>query len=77
MAKPMTFTRGAPGTPVPLASWSNPPMNAMPDTSTSMSSGTVIWMPPISVYACSVTSGSLKRASRRSSSTPPITATAT
>ena len=74
-ASPTTRTLGAPGSPGPLARWSKPPMMPKPDTSTSTSSPTMMSTPPIRVKTSMVTSRWLNRASRRSSWTPPSTAT--
>jgi hypothetical protein len=51
-------------------------MKPIPETSTSMSSGTVMLTPPIRQNVRIVTSGAVNLACRRSSSTPPMMATA-
>ena len=71
-ATPLTTIVGPPGAPVPVDAWSKAPMTPTPVTRTEASSGTVISTPPMTANTWIVTVGAAYRASRRSSSPPPM-----
>jgi NAD(P)-dependent dehydrogenase (short-subunit alcohol dehydrogenase family) len=75
-ATPLTTIVGPFGSPVPLDWWSKAPMTPTPVTRTLASSGTVTSMPPMIANTWSVTVCAAYRASRRSSSPPPMKANA-
>ncbi len=77
-AKALTLITGDPGSGRTFFSLrsSFPPMMAMPPSSTSIPSGTMMSMAPITAMALMTASGPSTSALRRSSTQPPMTATA-